>query len=142
MVAAGLRILSETMSLEAVDHQEDLPGDDGNDSNRRSERKRQREKQRRSDLSNAFDELASFIGEIEPDFTESDDPKKKRKRSGSNSGRSDVGEDASGATRLDLIGRAVRIMRRLHRKNEQTKRLMAQMTQSGQGNDNASITCY
>lgn len=90
--------------------------------NKRSERKRRREKQRRSDLSNAFDELSAFIVQVEqiktPDNSGTDKKGKKRKSS-------DGGEDSSGITRLDLIGRALRIMKRLYRENEERKRVIA-----------------
>jgi hypothetical protein len=59
--------------------------------------------------------------------------KKKRKKS-------DGGEDASGITRLELIGRAIRIMRRLHTENEERKRIIAGI-QEKEGvlpNDNVS----
>lgn len=107
------------------------------ESNKRSERKRQREKQRRSDLSTAFDELAAFIVQVEPDSLDEDSDKKKRKKSDAGQG----GEDSSGITRLDLIGRAVRIMKRLHRENEEKKRIIAGMEGRGgaSSNDNVSF---
>jgi hypothetical protein len=124
-----------TMSLDGDDTNEDL-GDE-NETTKRSERKRQREKQRRSDLSNAFDELSAFIVQVEPDAADAEsDPKKKRKKS------SEGAEDASGITRLDLIGRALRIMKRLHRENEQNKRIIASMREreiGGQNNDNVRL---
>jgi hypothetical protein len=101
--------------------------------NKRSERKRQREKQRRSDLSNAFDELAAFIAHVEPESAE-DESDKKTKRRKSTDG---TGEESSGITRLELIGRAVRIMKRLHRENEERKRIIATMDVR-QPNDNVS----
>jgi hypothetical protein len=123
-------------------------GDDGGDSNggevdqesnKRSERKRRREKQRRSDLSNAFDELAAFIVQVEPSNTdEGGTDKKGKKRKSSDGG----GEDSSGITRLDLIGRALRIMKRLYRENEERKRVI--VSYDGRGgvgggnNDNVS----
>lgn len=113
-----------TMSLEEEDNDEQEPGQ-GADTTKRSERKRQREKQRRFDLSNAFDELAAFINQVEPEAGDLDlDSKKKRKKSGES-------EDTSGITRLDLIGRAVKIMKRLHRENEERKRIIASMQDRG-----------
>jgi hypothetical protein len=104
------------------------------ESNKRSERKRRREKQRRSDLSNAFDELAAFIVQVEPGAGEDDTDKKGKKRKSS-----DGGEDSAGITRLDLIGRALRIMKRLYRENEERKRVIATIEGRGGGaNDNVS----
>jgi hypothetical protein len=136
MTAVDL-LCSGIMSLDGGDPQDELPGDE-NETSKRSERKRQREKQRRSDLSNAFDELAAFIVQVEPETAEADaDAKKKRKKSSE-------GDDTSGITRLDLIGRALRIMKRLHRENEERKRIIAGMHDRGAGgpsNDNVSINC-
>jgi hypothetical protein len=125
-----------------------MDGDDGGDnnggevdqeSNKRSERKRRREKQRRSDLSNAFDELAAFIVQVEPSNTDDGGTDRKGKKRKS----SDGGEDSSGITRLDLIGRALRIMKRLYRENEERKRVI--VSYDGRGgvgggnNDNVSV---
>jgi hypothetical protein len=130
----GLQVYSGIMSLEAEDPQDELGGDEV-ETSKRSERKRQREKQRRSDLSNAFDELAAFIVQVEPEAGESDsDAKKKRKKN-------EGGEDSSGITRLDLIGRALRIMKRLHRENEERKRIIGTLQERGSGShasDNVS----
>merc|ERR1719491_647709 len=105
------------------------------ESNKRSERKRRREKQRRSDLSNAFDELAGFIVQVEPGSGEDDTDKKGKKRKSS-----DGGEDSAGITRLDLIGRALRIMKRLYRENEERKRVIATIDGRGGGaNDNVIV---
>lgn len=108
------------------------------ESTKRSERKRRREKQRRSDLSNAFDELAAFIVQVEPSNTDDSTDKKGKKRKST-----DGGEDSSGITRLDLIGRALRIMKRLYRENEERKRVI--LTIEGRGvtdganNDNVIV---
>ena len=114
--------------------------EDGKEPTKRSERKRQREKQRRFDLSNAFDDLAAFIAEVEPEPGDADsDNKKKRKKAGDS-------EDSAGITRLDLIGRALKIMERLHRENEERKRIISTMQDRGgshpqQGsNDNVSTS--
>ena len=108
------------------------------ESNKRSERKRKREKQRRSDLSNAFDELAAFIVQVEPGNAESGSDKKSKKRKAS-----EGGEDSSGITRLDLIGRALRIMKRLYRENEERKRLISTIDGRGGGaNDNVSYIYF
>ena len=108
--------------------------DDRHQATKRSERKRQIEKQRRSDLSSAFDELAAFITQVEPESGDPDaDAKKKRKKS-------EGAEDSSGITRLELIGRALRIMRRLHGENEERKRIIATIQEKGgvAPNDNVS----
>lgn len=122
------------MSVNDEDQPKDV-GEEDRQTNKRSERKRQREKQRRSDLSNAFEELATMIVTIEPESADQDsDNKKKRKKS--------EGDDISGITRLDLIGRAVRIMRRLHAENEERKRMIAGTREKGGGNsDNVSYPC-
>jgi hypothetical protein len=120
------------MSLDGND-----PNMDEGDPSKRSERKRQREKQRRFDLSTAFDELAMFMAQVEPEDGDGDlDGKKKRKRSGE-------GEDAGGATRLDLIGRALKLMKRLHAENEERKGIIATVrerngTDMSGPNDNVS----
>lgn len=110
-------------------------GDDGElETNKRSERKRRREKQRRSDLSNAFDELAAFIVQVEPGSEEDESDKKSKKRKSS-----DGGEDSAGITRLDLIGRALRIMKRLYRENEERKRVISSVEGRGGANDNVIV---
>jgi hypothetical protein len=85
-----------------------------------------REKQRRSDISNAFEELHHLTSQLEeqPQGTEeessvSGDKKKRRKSS------MDGVDEAGGNTRLDVIGRALRLLRRLHRENEERKRIIA-----------------
>jgi hypothetical protein len=74
-------------------------------------------------LSNAFDELAAFIVQVEPTEEFGDDSssseKKKRRKS------IDGTEDASGITRLDLIQKSLRLMKRLHNENAHLKRAMA-----------------
>ena len=134
-----LRVVSgEMMSLEGDDNPDDLASGGGGGgkakSNNRTDRKRLREQRRRMDLTNAFNELATFIFEIEPEAGDPDvGAKKQRKRSGSASGnaggfsRAERGEDTAGITRLDLIGRALRIMKRLHKENEERKRMIEHM---------------
>ena len=120
------------MSLEGDGPHEER-GDE-NETTKRSERKRQREKQRRSDLSNAFDELAAFIVLVEPETGEGDgDSKKKRKKSGD-------GEESSGITRLDLIGRALQIMKRLYRENEEQKLIIGRMERGDRGPMNENVS--
>ena len=124
-----------TMSAEGGEEQD--AGED-TETTKRSERKRQREKQRRSDLSHAFEELSAFILQVEPNAPDADggDSKKKRKKSG------DGGDESSGITRLDLVSRALRVMKRLHRENEQNKRIIASMREremSSSHNDNVRL---
>eukprot|EP00980_Cylindrotheca_fusiformis_P000276 scaffold66_cov115-Cylindrotheca_fusiformis.AAC.8 len=122
------------MSLDGGENEPtDAANEDDRHATKRSERKRQREKQRRSDLSSAFDELAAFIVQVEPESGDLDpDAKKKRKKS-------DGGEDASGITRLELIGRALRIMRRLHTENEERKRIIAGIQEKGGASPNDNV---
>ena len=130
----------EAMSLEAED-QEVFDGDDdeepsgeGTETKKRSERKRQREKQRRLDLSNALDELAAFVIQVDPEPGDADlEMKKKRKKSGE-------AEDSSGITRLDLIGRALKLMKRLHKENEERKRIIVNMQERGQPGANENVS--
>jgi hypothetical protein len=141
---------SEMASLD-VDDDQDLADDNSKDghesSSKRSERKRNRERQRRSELSGAFDDLAAVITQIDPERPPAFDDKKKRRKSASGSRGSD-GEDASGITRLDLIGRAVQVMRKLHQENEERKRVIEQMrhpgnaTGQGQRSDNVRMMCF
>jgi hypothetical protein len=123
-----------TMSLDDND-----PTMDENDPSKRSERKRQREKQRRFDLSAAFDELGLFIAQVDPEDGDGDlDAKKKRKRTGE-------GDDPGGATRLDLIGRALKLMRRLHAENEERKAIIATMRErggAGMAGPNENVSTY
>jgi Helix-loop-helix DNA-binding domain len=125
-------------------------GDDNNNADddaadegvqRRSERKREREKKRRSDLTSAFDELSQLIVQLDPMDDDSSIPgDKKRRRKSSMDGTS--GEDAGGITRLDVIGRALRIIKRLHRENEERKRIISSYESRGGppgGNPNDNV---
>lgn len=138
---------SEMANLE-VDYDQDLDSKDGHESSsKRSERKRNRERQRRSELSGAFDDLAAVITQIDPERPAAADDKKKRRKS-ANGGRGGDGEDASGITRLDLIARAVQVMKNLHHENEERKRVIEQMYQQGgavgqgQRSDNVRRMCF
>jgi hypothetical protein len=79
---------------------------------KKSERKRQREKQRRTDLSNAFDELTTVLSTIEPD----ESGKKRRKKSIGEGGDGDG--DAAGMTRLDLVTRTIDMLKKLYADNK------------------------
>jgi hypothetical protein len=142
---------SEMASLDPIidedqDQADDNSKDEHESSNIRSERKRNRERQRRSELSGAFDELAACIAQIDPERSPPAADDKKKRRKSANGGRGSDGEDASGITRLDLIGRAVQVMKTLHRENEERKRVIDQMRHQGGGaggqgqrNDNVQV---
>jgi len=104
------------------DKDEDHTNKEGGDRHR-SERKRKREKQRRSDLSTAFEELGSFLTEIEPGLSEGD-----RKRKGK---RSSEAEQPPGITRLDLISQGLVVMKRLYRENKELKEAMEKIRRAG-----------
>jgi hypothetical protein len=119
-------------------------GDDGNDNdnelvegrenndNKKSERKRKREKQRRNDLTIAFDELAAFIVKVDPEPGESTRKRKKTDKGGE--------AESSGITRLDLITRTLRLLRRLHRENDEMRHFLEQRRgEGGSGNDNVRL---
>ena len=87
---------------EEEEEEEELRGGD-------RERKRQRERKRRSDLSDAYGDLATFISShIEPS----------EGRDGTKSGPTN---------RLGLVHQTHRILRRLHSENEERKRIIASM---------------
>jgi hypothetical protein len=113
----------------------DLPSGDPDDhepTSKKSERKRQREKQRRFDLANAFDELALLLGRIEPEDLDSSSGSRKRKKR--NGDEPDIDPaDAAGMTRLDLIGRTILAIRRLHGENHELKQALAQQHRSRGG---------
>ncbi|CAB9509290.1 expressed unknown protein [Seminavis robusta] len=103
------------------------------DCKEKSERKRQREKQRRSELTNAFDDLSAMVLKMDnPDDEagESSGRKKGRRLSSRSEGENDTG----GMTRVDLINRALTIMKRLHQENRELKE---SLTRSG-GRDKGS----
>ena len=96
--------------------------------NRRAERKRQREKQRRNELATAFDELSSFVVQLERDHNQHHpgygnsgyppDPY-------NNSLHHHHPAVDTGITRLDLVGRALKMMKLIHEENEHNKRIIA-----------------
>jgi hypothetical protein len=85
----------------------------------------EREKQRRMDLANAFDELAAMLSKIEPDPNEEEEEEeeevvkgtKRRKKAPVNEAEADT----LGMNRLDLIGRTIDTLRRLHEENTDLK---------------------
>jgi hypothetical protein len=94
----------------------------------RSERKRDREKKRRNDVIKGFDELMNLLVEIDPDVRAD---AKERSRRGMWKGSLGAQED-SVLSRVDLIGRAVTVLRRIHVENEQRKVLIDHLLLQGQ----------
>jgi len=117
---------------------ERFAGDDPETSTGKSERKRQREKQRRSDLANAFDELATLLSQIEPGqggASTASGTKKRRRKSGDAAEVDTSGEHGSGLTRLDVIGRTIEALRKLHKENLELKQSLAQGRPARGGSD-------
>ena len=132
------------------------------DGKEKSERKRQREKQRRSELTNAFEDMHSFIVRLDTDHggdgggegatevnhnnTAAEDNqnnnnnnnnnnhadgshtpthrRKNRRLSSRNAGGGD-GDDGAMTTRVDLINRALTIMKRMYQENAEMKQALA-----------------
>lgn len=116
--------------------------DDGNDASvvedgkEKSERKRQREKQRRSELTNAFDDLSALVLTMDNDDEGGNDGgarKKSRRLSGHNQG-----EDTGGMTRVDLINRALAIMKRLQQENGELKQSLSRSS----GHDKNEVSVF
>ena len=93
----------------------------------RSERKRQRERKRRSELSNAFDELASFVIRMDPvpgDVDHEMASRKKRTKSGER-------ENDHGVSQIDIVVRTLKLLKRLHKENEEYKRALSTVQSRG-----------
>lgn len=97
----------------------------------RSERKRHREKKRRSDVNKGFDELMTLLLEIDPTVRAEAE---ERARRGQWKGNFGAQEDNL-LNRVDLISRAVEVLRRIHRENEERKHIIASLTRSGAGSN-------
>jgi hypothetical protein len=97
--------------------------EDGMDDPDKSERKRQREKQRRSDLSNAFDELQMTLNRIEHGSDVYGRPIKM-----------EVVTETP-VTRLGLILQTTEMLQRLHQENTHMR-----LTLSGQWADDGSVS--
>jgi hypothetical protein len=111
-------------------------GDCSESPGKKQERKRNREKQRRSDLAEAFAELGALLSKIEPDEADADSTTRRRRRkSGMDSADASNSGDASGMPRLDLIGRTLETLRKLHRENLELKHEVHQNGHGG-GDDN------
>lgn len=91
----------------------------------RSERKRHREKKRRSDVNKGFDDLMTLLLEIDPTVrTEAEE----RSRRGNWKGT--YGAEDNLLSRVDLIDRAVEVLRRIHCENEDRKLMISSLTRS------------
>lgn len=99
----------------------------------RSERKRHREKKRRSDVNKGFDELTTLLLEIDPTVRAEAE---ERARRGQWKGNFGAQEDNL-LSRVDLISRAVDVLRRVHSENEERKQIIASLSQPpGAGGSN------
>ena len=127
--------------MNSEDDERFASGDDPESATRKSERKRQREKQRRSDLANAFDELASLLAKIEPGQGDvgAVASKKRRRRSGDVADLDTSGEQGSGLTRLDLIGRAIEALKKLHKENQELKQSADQQGYRARGGSDDKV---
>ena len=113
------------------EHQEVLLGSNTtppttSSSTARSERKRQRERKRRSELSSAFDELASFVIRMDPEPGDVDHERaasRKNKRTKTKEGE----QNHHGISQLDMVGRTHKLLKRLHNENEELKRILNTM---------------
>lgn len=100
---------------------------DAEDGKEKSERKRQREKQRRSELTNAFDDLSALVLKMDNADEEAGGEGSSRKKNRRMSARSEThdNENSGGMTRVDLINRALAIMKRLHQENIELKQSLS-----------------
>lgn len=96
------------------------------DEKEKSERKRQREKERRTALTGACEDLSALVSRLDKsegeDVGEADGMARKKSRRLS---ARDNGEDTGGMTRVDLINRALVIMKRLHQENNELKQSLS-----------------
>lgn len=100
----------------------------------RSERKRHRERKRRSDVNKGFDELMSVLLEIDPDVR-AEAEEKAIKGQWKGIGRDGSSEDNM-LSRVELIGRAVEVLRRVHTENEERKQIIATLMRRSAGGVN------
>jgi hypothetical protein len=91
----------------------------------RSERKRHREKKRRSDVNKGFDDLMNLLLEIDPVVrAEAEDRARRGQWKGS------IGaQEENLLSRVELIGRTVEVLRRVHTENEEHKHIIEQLLQ-------------
>lgn len=122
------------------DDEDKYGGDDPESTVKKSERKRQREKQRRSDLASAFDELSSLLAKAENEGQPDEGKRGGRKRRSSVGDSSDVHSvEASGMTRLDIIGRTIETMRRLIQENSDLKNAVTAYRSRGPPGDENKV---
>jgi hypothetical protein len=111
------------------------------DDTKKSERKRKRERQRRSDLTNALDELAALVSQIDPEEqSDTTAQKKRRRKSGEAEAAAGNNElDSTNMTRLDLVGRTTMVLRRMQRENAELKRRLEEQQSRSSGDDKVSV---
>jgi hypothetical protein len=110
------------------------------DDTKKSERKRKRERQRRSDLTNAMDELAALVSQIDPEEqSDTAAQKKRRRKSGEEAASGNNELDSTNMTRLDLVGRTTMVLRRLQRENAELKRRLEEQQSRFSGDDKVSV---
>lgn len=91
----------------------------------RSERKRHREKKRRSDVNKGFDDLMNLLLEIDPVVrAEAEDRTRRGQWKGNH-----VAQEDNLLSRVELIGRTVEVLRRVHKENEERKLIIEQLLQ-------------
>jgi hypothetical protein len=101
----------------------------------RSEVKRQREKNRRKAIATAYGELASFIVQLDPELGDEDQQiNKKRRKSGD-------GDKTSGMSQVNVVGLALKLMKRLHSENEENKRILQAMQDRREHDFNNEKVC-
>mmetsp|Transcript_32451 Transcript_32451/g.67673 ORF Transcript_32451/g.67673 Transcript_32451/m.67673 type:complete len:312 (-) Transcript_32451:231-1166(-) len=89
----------------------------------RSERKRHREKKRRNDVNKGFDDLMNLLLEIDPVVRAEAEDRAKRGQWKGNIGA----QEENLLSRVDLITRAIEVLRRVHKENEDRKLIIEQL---------------
>jgi hypothetical protein len=96
----------------------------------RAERKRHRERKRRNDVNKGFDDLMELLLEIDPVVRAEAEERASLRLRGNGQHCKGNGAIGSGNTedsilsRVELIGRAVEVLRRTHRENEERKAMI------------------
>jgi hypothetical protein len=111
-------------SREDDDYGDELPSPEELSRMSRSERKRHREKKRRNDVNKGFDELMSLLLEIDPDVRAEAEERARRGQWKGGFGA----QEENLLSRVDLIARAVQVLRRVHRENEERKQIIAKLS--------------
>ena len=91
----------------------------------RSERKRHREKKRRSDVNKGFDDLMNLLLEIDPSVRAEAEERARRGHWKGNIGA----QEENLLSRVELIGRTVQVLKRVHVENQQRKLIIEQLLQ-------------